>query len=83
VLTSFTFGNGGWPYGSLIIDTAGNPYGTARVGATPYGNMFKLSPPAAGKTQWAETVLFDFHFHDGSTPLGSLVSDAAAHHEGF
>jgi uncharacterized repeat protein (TIGR03803 family) len=77
VLRNFT-GNldGGYPVGGLILDAAGNIYGTTRVGGYPNcgdigcGVVFKLSP--TGKY----TVLHAFKGQsDGSYPLGGLIRD--------
>jgi uncharacterized repeat protein (TIGR03803 family) len=38
--------------------------------------VFKLSPPAAGETQWTETVLYRFSGNDGAFPSGDLIMDA-------
>jgi len=46
VLYSFTGtgGDGGWPYSNLILDTAGNLYGTASYGGNAgFGTVFKIS----------------------------------------
>ena|SRR5882762_9979086 len=45
VLHSFTGGDGQWPYGGLIMDAAGNLYGTAlQGGPSNNGVVFKLAP---------------------------------------
>ncbi len=42
--------------------------------ASGCGTMFRLSPPAAGKTAWTETVLYRFTGgSDGAYPIGGLV----------
>jgi hypothetical protein len=41
------------------------------------GLVFRLSPPAAGKTAWTETILYKFSGPDGSNPSGDLVFDKA------
>jgi hypothetical protein len=39
--------------------------------------VFKLSPPAAGETQWTETVLYSFKGgNDGASPQAGLIADA-------
>jgi uncharacterized repeat protein (TIGR03803 family) len=39
--------------------------------------VFKLSPPAAGETQWTETVLYSFKVgNDGFNPEGDPIMDA-------
>lgn len=72
VLYEFTGGaDGGGPYGDLLLDQAGNLYGTATFGgAFGKGAIFKVTP--AGK----ETVLYSFTGGaDGSVPVG-LSRDA-------
>jgi uncharacterized repeat protein (TIGR03803 family) len=84
-LHHFTGGNdGGVPYGSLLIDAAGNLYGMASAGggattACRYGcgTVFELSPSASG--HWNGTVLHSFskNLHDGNYPYAGLILDAA------
>jgi uncharacterized repeat protein (TIGR03803 family) len=72
-----SFGNdGAYPEGGLIMDKAGNIYGTTREGGnTTNGTVFKLSPSGSG---WQETVLYSFHGSgDGANPGASLVLDTA------
>ena len=77
VLHSFGQGkDGASPYASLIIDAAGNLYGTAfHGGADGFGTVFELTPKAAGK--WAEKVLHSFNGKDGKYPSASLIFDAS------
>jgi uncharacterized repeat protein (TIGR03803 family) len=78
VLTAFTGRNGAFPEASLIVDGAGNLYGMTPAGGTSgYGTVFKLTPPAAGKTAWTETVLAAFTGGNGANPFGSLIADTA------
>ena len=81
VLYSFTAGaDGGQPWGPVILDSAGNLYGTTGAGgSTEWGVVFELSP-AGGS--WAETVLYDFCTQngcsDGGNPLyANMIMDAA------
>ena len=77
VLYSFTGGaDGGYPNGPLVMDEAGNLYGTALQGGTQnYGVVFELSP--SGET-WVENVLHNFtSLSDGGLPFGGVVFDAA------
>ncbi len=64
-------------YGSLILDAAGNLYGTAEDGGKGYGVVYRLSPQSGGG--WTETVLYDFTggSQDGETPHDALVMDGA------
>jgi uncharacterized repeat protein (TIGR03803 family) len=78
ILFSFNGTDGGNPAGGLIFDSAGNLYGeTAGGGASSYGTVFELTPPAAGQTAWTETVLASFNETDGGFPTGSLIFDRA------
>jgi len=74
VLYSFTGGaDGKQPQAGVIMDKAGNLYGTTSRGGPnkPHGVIFKLDP--AGK----ETVLYAFPNRSGGIqPLGGLVTDA-------
>jgi uncharacterized repeat protein (TIGR03803 family) len=73
VLYSFTGGtDGGFPYGSIIRDSAGNFYGTTNGGgAAGAGVVFKLD--SSGN----ETVLYSFSGGaDGGYPLAGLIRDS-------
>jgi uncharacterized repeat protein (TIGR03803 family) len=64
-------------YASLLMDAAGNLYGTAEFGgAYNHGVVFRLSPKTGG---WTETVLHSFRggSTDGETPHASVVMDIA------
>jgi uncharacterized repeat protein (TIGR03803 family) len=78
VLASFSDQGGGpaYPSGTLLIDKAGNLYGTGGAG-TGYGTVFELSPPAKGQSSWPVTVLHAFSFTDGSGPGRNLIFDSA------
>ncbi len=81
---------GGWTYSALfnfpfpedgttagvVVDTAGNLYGTAGAGANNRGVVFQLVPTSSG--QWLENVLYDFGSNavDGAEPSGGLVFDS-------
>jgi uncharacterized repeat protein (TIGR03803 family) len=76
VLWTFTGGNdGSEPSGTLIMDAAGNLYGTTIGGGTGVvGTVFELSPPAKGQSAWAETVLYNFTGNnDGGEPFGRML----------
>src|ERR1019366_3249147 len=79
VLHSFSNGaDGGDPQAGLIVDTAGNLYGTTVTGGTyTYGTVFELTPAAGGT--WTETVLHNFNSDgtDGTYPSAGLIFDAA------
>lgn len=65
---------------SMIMDDAGNLYGTTTDGGKGGGTVFRLAPPAdGGDAPWAESVLFSFDeanpIHEsrtGSTPESGL-----------
>lgn len=72
VIYSFTDanGDGAYPYGSLLQDSAGNLYGTTTGGGlSNNGTIFKLSPGGV------ETVLYQFNggATDGSKPSSQLI----------
>jgi uncharacterized repeat protein (TIGR03803 family) len=84
VLHRFRGNDGEYPYyGNLILDTAGNLYGTTYYGGDysgvcgyGCGTVFKLTQ-MNGK--WTETVLHEFQDNgqDGYYPIGDLAIDAA------
>jgi uncharacterized repeat protein (TIGR03803 family) len=69
--------NGGWdgkyPYGDLILDAAGNLYGTAYQGGSGYGIVFELQPYAKG---WKERVVHGFGNAPSANPVAGLVMDS-------
>ena len=80
VLHSFTNGpDGGIPTAGMIFDKVGNLYGTAYAGGTILANgvVYKMSPPAVGKSAWTEMVLYRFKGVDGAHPIGGLVFDTS------
>jgi uncharacterized repeat protein (TIGR03803 family) len=83
VLYSFTNGkDGGFPYASLVMDTAGNLYGTAiqggNGGSSGGGVIFRVSPNGSGG--WVETVLHSFKGGtDGKNPESGLTLSPAGH----
>jgi uncharacterized repeat protein (TIGR03803 family) len=64
--------DGAIPYAGLILDTAGNLYGTTSAGGAGYGVVFQLTPNADGS--WKETVLHDFARTD-AYPYAGLIFD--------
>jgi uncharacterized repeat protein (TIGR03803 family) len=88
--TLYSFpGNSGGAYGSgMILDSAGNLYGSAFYGGNMNdctenggsggcGLVYELSPPSGGTGSWTETVLYAFTGEsDGGLPgQGNLVFD--------
>jgi len=69
---------GGEPYAGLIIDAAGNLYGTLSgftvIGGYGPGAVFKLTPRRTGG--WKYSLPWIFQPESGATPLAGLVHDA-------
>jgi len=73
-LYSFTNGtDGGYPYAGVILDSAGNLYGTTLYGGSAFvGVVYKVDPTGH------ETVLYSFTGKaDGAYPAAGVVSDSA------
>jgi len=81
--------DGAGPNG-LVMDSAGNLYGTAIEGGAysvpfypgyPAGVVFELAPPAQPGGAWTETVLYNFcsagNCSDGWGPFSGVIQDAA------
>ncbi len=81
VLHAFTGGNDGGvgSLGVLLLDTAGNLYGTAELGgAHQAGTVFELTPSSPG--QWTFTTLHAFKgTPDAGFPYGGLILDSNGH----
>jgi uncharacterized repeat protein (TIGR03803 family) len=81
ILYSFHNSNdGGYPAAGLVLGTGGALYGTtSQSGSLGAGVVFKLAPPAQGKTAWSQSVLYTFGLSgapdDGDQPMGKLVLD--------
>ena len=81
-------GDGATPQGGLVIDSAGNLYGTTAYGGTGNcvllgalvgcGTVYEVSPPKQKGGLWTETVLYSFPTpKQGYVPNGDLVFDSA------
>lgn len=87
--SNFVCLDGAHPGAALIMDSAGNLYGTTESGGSTNaggsaGVAFELSPPSQQGGAWKETVLYKFCSNnannlclDGYRPLASLVFDGA------
>jgi uncharacterized repeat protein (TIGR03803 family) len=66
--------------GTLVLDAAGDVFGTTAFGGTScgsgcsYGTVFKLSHSSG---TWKEKVLHRFNGTDGQRPMGDLAMDRA------
>jgi len=79
VLYSFTGnGDGAVPYCGLLMDPAGNLFGTtlySNLEAGGYGTVFELIPSGGG---WSERTLYAFQGgSDGGQPQSGVIRDAA------
>jgi uncharacterized repeat protein (TIGR03803 family) len=81
VIYNFLGGSdGGGPMASLILDDAGNLYGTTLGAGGPGhdGVVFELSAPHAQGGPWTESIVHTFGGNpDGEYPVSSLVFDRA------
>lgn len=79
VLHSFSGPDGASPWAGVVLDPAGNLYGTTQWGGTDpgyAGTVFKLSPGA--KNTWTNKVLYSFTGGtDGNLPTSGVVLDNA------
>jgi uncharacterized repeat protein (TIGR03803 family) len=75
LLYTFSGPDGAAPSNSLVMDVAGNLYGTAtNGGAYGGGSIFKLTPGGGG---WTFSSLHDFiGGSDGANPTSNLIFDA-------
>jgi uncharacterized repeat protein (TIGR03803 family) len=84
VLHNFGSGSDGkYPSSALIVDSAGNLYGTTSAGGSAgFGTVFKLTPNGGGFT---ESLVYSFRGsanEDGAFPQGALTADAAGNFYG-
>lgn len=88
-ITQGQTGDGAYPLGNLLLDAAGNLYGTTQLGgifsfncnsvnAEECGTVFKLSPNGSGG--YTETILHTFTGYttgDGANPSAGLIMDSS------
>ncbi len=78
VLYSFHGGtsDGANPFAGVVLDAAGNVYGTtSQGGSAGMGTVYMLTPQSDGT--WTETILYSFQGgNDAATPNSSLTFDA-------
>ena len=85
-LRNFNNSHGYWgtsPSSALVLDSAGNLYGTTATGGPNHslcngngcGTAFELVPGPNGK--WSEKLLHSFNGRDGMEPMANLIFDAA------
>lgn len=82
VIYNFQGGNDGIGPNDLIVDRAGNLYGTTfnGGGSAGAGTVYELSPPTPLGGAWTETILHTFSYKgldSGIGPLAGLVMDSA------
>jgi uncharacterized repeat protein (TIGR03803 family) len=82
ILHRFTGSEGSSPWGGLVMDSAGNLFGTTVIGGNTCptrgcGVIYELSPPAVAGASWQETTLYNFTGHaDGAYPYDRLWRDS-------
>ncbi|MGB6677404.1 MAG: choice-of-anchor tandem repeat GloVer-containing protein [Terriglobales bacterium] len=88
VFKGHAYKDGATPEGGVVMDQAGNLYGTTGYGgsgpctllggAVGCGTVYEISPPAKQGDPWTETVLYSFQGgKDGYVASGDLVFDKA------
>jgi uncharacterized repeat protein (TIGR03803 family) len=88
ILYMFRGTDGSNPEGGVILDAAGNVYGTTAYGGsgpcTLFGStvgcgvVYEMIRPAQAKGTWKEKILYNFQGdRDGQFPIGDLVFDKA------
>ena len=81
ILHSFSnLPDGEVPYAGVVLDTAGNVYGTTAYGGTGTGcptgcgTVYQLMPSGGG---WVTNILVNLGGVNGSYPIGNLIIDAS------
>lgn len=68
-------GDGYFPNGGIVFDTAGNLYGTTVYGVQSQGTVYEISPSGGG---WVENSIYEFSGGaDGGSPQAGMVMDQA------
>lgn len=76
-LANFNATDGQTPQAGLMIDAAGDLFGTTEFGGTnDAGTVFEIPKTASGYAG-TPTTLINFNFTDGEEPQSGLISDAA------
>jgi len=77
VIHNFNGVGGQWPFAGLVLDGAGNLYGTTGAGGSHgFGVVFEMSPDGSGG--WTTAVLHNFGGgNDGQNPKAGLSFDGA------
>lgn len=74
-------GDGAGPAGQLLLDRSGSLVGVTAGGGrglNNYGTVYRLDPPASGRTPWLEHILYDFGgYRAGSRPAAGLIADGS------
>jgi uncharacterized repeat protein (TIGR03803 family) len=74
-----------FPSGGLLVGRDGALYGTTQQGGANFsGNVFKLTPPGPGQSNWVYSDLFDFPPHSDvwgpaagvNSPISGVVMDS-------
>jgi uncharacterized repeat protein (TIGR03803 family) len=71
-----SWSNGKGPWSGVVLDAAGNIYGTTLGGSNKKGSVFELVRPT-GTGSYREDVLWNFDGADGTAPTGRLILDIA------
>ena len=70
-------GDGGNPRGALVMDAAGNFFGTTSTGGKGYGTVFELERKDGGSLKFKTLYRFCSPATCGGNPSGALVIDTA------
>jgi uncharacterized repeat protein (TIGR03803 family) len=66
------------PWAGVVLDAAGNIYGTAAFGGAFSGPGCVFELTLVNGEGYKENILWSFNNADGATPLGSLIMDRAS-----